>query len=314
MSCVACDSRELLVQRRRLAAHMLADAMPHAAHPSNHGRRRLRRRVLAPIVTLAVVALGAGAALAVANVRTVTATASSGATTATASYRAAAGGYPADSSLTLAITSGGAVLVRTRIDLAPDVWPGHRFLYVADVEQRGSPDVVVDLYTGGAHCCSIVRVYRKVAASATYTSVQRDFWDPGTRLEMVGGGYAFLSADSRFEYEFTSFAFSGDPTAIWRLRAGRFVDVTRRFPAQISADAARWWRSYVANRRQGLGLGFIAAWAGDEDLLGKGALVVHTLAAQNAAGFLRSGDGQTHGGSAFITALTKLLERFGYAR
>jgi hypothetical protein len=314
MSCVACDSAERRFRRRGVAAHMLVDAMPRPAHPSNHGRRRLRRRVLAPIMTLTVAAFGAAAALAFANLLTVTATAGSGATTATASYRVAAGGHPADSRLTLAIARGGAVLVRTRIDLAPDVWPGHKFLYVADVEQRGSPDVVVDLYTGGAHCCSIVRVYRSGAASGTYTSVQRDFWDPGTRLETIRGGYAFLSADSRFEYEFTSFAFSGDPTQIWWLRAGRFVDVTRRFPAQITADAARWWRSYVANRRQGLGLGFIAAWAGDEDLLGKGALVVHTLATQNAAGFLRSGDGQTHGGSAFITALTKLLERYGYAR
>lgn len=314
MSCVACDTAGLRINRCPGAAHMLAGAMTHPAHPSNHGLRRLRRSVPPLIVTLTVGALSAGGAPASARAATVTTTASSGSTTATASYRATAGVYPAASGVALTITRAGAVLIRTRIDLAPDVWPGHGFLHVADLERSGSPDVVVDLYTGGEHCCSIVRIYRFDPARANYTSVQRDFWDPGTRLEMIDGGYVFVSADSRFEYEFTSFAYSGDPLQIWRLTAGRFVDVTRSFRARISRDAERWWSSYLASRRRGLGLGFLAAWAGDEELLGRGSLVTATLAAQNAAGFLRSGDGASRGGAAFIAELTKLLRRDGYTR
>ena len=104
------------------------------------------------------------------------------------------------------------------------------------------------------------------ATLGTYAVVQRDFGDPGSRIEQLAGGLVFLSADERFAYTFTSFAFSGLPLAIWSFASGRFVDVTARFPVQLAADATRQYRAFLANRRQGLGLGFIAAWAADEEV------------------------------------------------
>ncbi|MGA2758025.1 MAG: hypothetical protein ABSF58_11785, partial [Solirubrobacteraceae bacterium] len=193
-----------------------------------------------------------------------------------------------------------------------DVWPGHRFLTVADLGAGGSPDVILDLYSGGAHCCSILQVYRFEADRGTYSILQRDFGDPGASLVELGGSRVFLSADDRFAYAFTSFAFSGLPVAIWQLRPQGFADVTRRFPARIATDAARQYGAYLANRSQGFGLGFIAAWAADEDLLGHATLVARTLSAAKGDGYLRSADGLASAG-AFIASLQRDLAKWGYA-
>jgi hypothetical protein len=176
------------------------------------------------------------------------------------------------------------------------VWPGHRFLTVADLGAGGSPDVILDLYSGGAHCCSILQVYRFEADRGTYSILQRDFGDPGASLVELGGSRVFLSADDRFAYAFTSFAFSGLP----------------RFPARIATDAARQYGAYLANRSQGFGLGFIAAWAADEDLLGHATLVARTLSAAKGDGYLRSADGLASAG-AFIASLQRDLAKWGYA-
>jgi hypothetical protein len=265
-----------------------------------------------------VVVFAATAALASATTRTVSA--SAGTTTATASYHEVSGaaGTPY-SNLRLAIVRAGRTLFDAPVQADfcgsqcwPDVWPGHGFLRVADIEANGSPDVVLDLYSGGAHCCSIVEVYRFDAAAGVYRVVQHNFWDPGASLERIGGAYEFVSADDHFAYTFAAFAFSGLPLAVWSFEAGRFVDVTRRFPALIAADAARQWSSYLANRAQGYGLGFIAAWAADEDLLGRSSDVSATLVQQRRAGELRSAGGYSPSGDAFIAALQRFLVRYGY--
>jgi len=182
---------------------------------------------------------------------------------------------------------------------------------VRDIEADRSPDVIVSLYSGGAHCCYVTQIYRYDPGTQTYAIVQRDFGDPGARLERIGGTDVFLSADDRFAYRFAAFAFSGLPVQIWRFAAGRFVDVTRRHRARIAADAKLWWSAFVKNARQRFGDGFIAAWAADEDLLGDGVLVSNTLAAQDRAGRLRNIGAPS--GAAFIRALERFLSRTGYS-
>lgn len=194
----------------------------------------------------------------------------------------------------------------------PDIFPGSRYLAGARAAGSGAPDVILELYSGGAHCCTILQVYRFDRQSGSYAILQRDFGDPGASLERLDGAYEFVSADDRFAYAFAAFAFSGLPLEIWSLRPSGFIDVTRHFPALIAFDAGRQYHAYLSNRAQGFGLGFIAAWSADEDLLGHDALVARRLAAQNRQGGLRSADGLPHG-SAFIAALQRFLHRDGYA-
>ena len=126
---------------------------------------------------------------------------------------------------------------------------------------------------------------------------------PGAPLTDVAGDgrLEFESADDRFAYAFTSFAYSGLPVQLWRFQGGRFVDVTRAFPKALGADAAHQWGRFVANRRQGLGLGFIAAWAADEYLLRRRGLAPSDGWRREARlGRLRSGDHLSPGGAGFV--------------
>jgi hypothetical protein len=268
-----------------------------------------------------VLLLAAGASAA-ATSHTVTATAGSGGTSATFTYSHITSGTAMPySNAHLSITRNGQRLLDAPVNAIlcrTECWPalgtGTPALSVLDIEHDGSPDVILNLYSGGAHCCYITQIYRYDPGTQTYAVVQQDFGDPGVRLEKLSGSLVFRSADDRFAYTFAAFAFSGLPLQIWSFATGRFVDVTRRYPSLIAADAAEWWKAYVSNRKQGFGLGFVAAWAADEDLLGRSAMVATELAKLNAAGELRSSQGFTTQGSAFIKQLQAFLVKSGYVR
>jgi hypothetical protein len=187
-------------------------------------------------------------------------------------------------------------------------------LAVKDLEGNGQSEVVLDLNTGGAHCCTVVQVFSYDAHVSSYRLLERNFGDPGALLtDVAGDGHLeFESADDRFAYAFTSFAYSALPPQIWRLRKGRFVDVTRAFAKVVAADAKHQFKSFLANRAQGLGLGYIAAWAADECLLGRHALASATLAREARLHRLRSGDGLSPGGGAFVKKLERFLRKNGY--
>ena len=52
-------------------------------------------------------------------------------------------------------------------------------LRVVDVEGGGDPDVLLDLYSGGAHCCNVTEVFRYSTALTTYTEIDHVWGDPG---------------------------------------------------------------------------------------------------------------------------------------
>jgi hypothetical protein len=186
---------------------------------------------------------------------------------------------------------------------------------VADVEGDGEPDVLLDLYSGGAHCCNISEVFHYDAASDTYVKVEQVWGDPGYKLEHLDAARPdeFVSYDDRFAYEFAAYAFSGLPMEILRVQGGAFSDVTASYPTPVSADAANEWRYWLSNRKDGTGLGFLAAWAADEYTLGRGSFAASTLAQLERAGELHSGSGYPWaGGTKFLTQLNRFLRKTGY--
>jgi hypothetical protein len=187
-------------------------------------------------------------------------------------------------------------------------------LAVSDLEGDGEPEVVLELSTGGAHCCTVVQVFSLDPGTSTYRSVEQDFGDPGAAIADLSGDrrLEFESADDRFAYEFAPYAYSGLPLRVWRFQEGRFIDATREFPKSIAADAKRQFKGFLANRRQGYGLGLLAAWAADQELLGHGSLVRATLAREAGAHRLRSHEAPHGGGSVFVKRLMRFLKRAGY--
>jgi hypothetical protein len=198
-----------------------------------------------------------------------------------------------------------------------DCWPDHpatSFLHVVDLNGDGTTQVVLDLYSGGAHCCSLDEVYSVDPVSLAVTRAERVWGDPTAPLQDLAhdGRLEFLTADDRFAYRFDAYAFSGLPLLIERFSGGRFVDVTDTFGALVTADATRWYRLYRESIRSHTGLGALAAWAADEERLGHEALVARVLARENRHGHLRSDGAPWKGGRAYITDLQRFLARTGY--
>ncbi|MGZ4167209.1 MAG: hypothetical protein ACXVFO_11235 [Solirubrobacteraceae bacterium] len=274
------------------------------------------RRILITAVVLAASALAAPAALAT------TQTASGGAVTATFTF---SGQFPNYSGLHLTIARSGSVLYDQPVGsktcgsyCAPGATGAKASsVHIIDLDHTGEPNVVLDIYSGGAHCCSIEQVFMFDPTTNTYAKTERNFGDPGARIEDLGhdGHFEFVTADDAFAYAFTDFAASGLPLQILTFSGSRFHDVTGSYPALIRKDAAAWLKAFKGMARQHYedSVGVIAAWAADEYRLGKRATANRYLSQQAKAGHLKSALGRSvPQGQRFVAALQKFLRRHGY--
>jgi hypothetical protein len=189
-------------------------------------------------------------------------------------------------------------------------------IHVVDLEHNGQPDVVLDLFTGGAHCCVVEQIFSFDGATGSYDKTERNFGDAGARIEDLrhNGQFEFLSADDSFAYAFTDYAASGLPIQILTFAGRHFTDITRTYPKLIRKDAAGWLKVYRGLSRQHYqdSVGVIAAWAADEYLLGHKGLVSRYLEQQAKAGHLNSALPGEPSGEKFIARLKPFLRRHGY--
>ena len=273
------------------------------------------RRAFVILTVAAVCLFAAPAALAK------TQTASSGSVSATFSFQ---GKVPNFHGLHMTISRGGTVLYSQPVVskfCGKLCWPGpavgrHSSVQVVDLEHDGEPDVVLDLYSGGAHCCTVVEVFSFDAAASTYVETERTFGDPDARVVDLdhNGQFEFLTADDSFAYRFTDYAASGLPIEILTFAGGQFTDVTRSYPKLIAKDAAFWLRAFkrMAGDHYSDSVGVIAAWAADQYLLGHVKLANRYLHQQAVAGHLNAPF--AGGGTRFVAKLKKFLRRHGYVR
>ncbi len=223
--------------------------------------------------------------------------------------------------LNLTIARGGQVLyngaVRSRLCGSPycgplEIGPHQSSVHVLDLESNGQPDVVLDLFTEGAHCCEVEQVYSFDPGTMSYVKTEHYFGNAGDTITDLGhnGRLEFVGADEAFFYAFTSYAASGAPIQIWSFRGTRFVNVTRQYPSQIRHDAAFWWHLFTKHYADGEGL--IAAWAADEDLLGHAGLVKGRLATEARQNHLHTDQPGVPSGQKFVSTLQSFLRRLGY--
>jgi hypothetical protein len=194
-------------------------------------------------------------------------------------------------------------------------WKNSKSVHVADLDGDDEPEVTVDLYTGGAHCCRMLYAYRWNGTAYAAQQMQTGSSLYSQRDLDADGRPEWITADPRFEYLFTSFAGSAVPLRIYDYRDGNFVAVTGKFPSLVRKDATRWWRIYQRRPSSNYSddnRGFLAAWAADMCLLGEGARVWPTLAAANRQGKLGGQGSPT--GLAYIGKLRQKLRAFGYLR
>lgn len=271
--------------------------------------RRGTRGVIAALAALLLMASVAWAA------KLTVQTASSGDVTATYSFR---GTPPKVSQERLKIVRAGQQLYDQTVSspacggLPCDpgaIGNGQSSVQVADIEANGSPDVILSLFSGGADCCFIDQVFRFDPGTMTYVKAEHNFGE-GAILKPLAGRWRFVSTDAAFACAFTDCADSGQPIQIWSFTAGQFHTVTRSYRQLISTDSGKWWRAFTHHISNGVGL--IAAWAADQELLGHNHKVQTTLAGQASRGRLRAdGSGQATG-RRFVRKLNALLRKLGY--
>ena len=282
-------------------------------------RARRRRRALAGGAALALALLAPGAASATDGG---TATASAGAVQATLTWAAAqygnkdphlvvtrAGAPAFDGSPIPAgspCTEEGCIYAASGRRAAP--------MQVVDLDADGEPEVLVDTYTGGAHCCALTEILR--FAGTGYAPFEASWGNLGYDLKDLDGDARpeFVTADDAFSYAFASFAGSFHPPLVLDYDAaapGSFRDVTRRFPALARRNARDALHALARARRARFEtLGPVAAYVADLYLLGRGREVRPYLARARRRGDLRNATGRAPRG--FERKLLAFLHKQGY--
>lgn len=277
-------------------------------------RPRILIAAIATALTVTGLALGANAAHAGEI------TARSGTVAATFSYQ-----HPTRYTYThlrLTVTRAGQVAYDAAVRVggcsAPYCIPwgtvaGNTGLTVRDLDGSGEPEVVADVFTGGAHCCEASEILRLTPAG--YRASQHNWGDPGYRLAVVGGIPEFLTGDERFAYAFTDYADSRWPVRVYRYHRGALSDITggRSSRPRVRSDARALLHAY-RRRRAGLyARGAIAAWAADEYTLGHARRARAYLDREARAGRLRTALPDIWPTPRrFIAQLEQDLRRWGY--
>jgi hypothetical protein len=177
-------------------------------------------------------------------------------------------------------------------------------LKVVDLDGDDEPEVLVDTFSGGAHCCLSLRLYRWTGAAYARTTIAwgdvsyalRDL-DHDEVPEIVGWDPMFSSA-------FTAFAASSFPPMVLRWNAGTTQNVTRRFPGLVRRDLAtqrRLLRKSIRRRRDVKGV--LAAVVADQFLLDRGPAGLEEVHRQRRAHRV---------GKGYKKSLLRFLRRGGY--
>jgi hypothetical protein len=176
------------------------------------------------------------------------------------------------------------------------------------------PTVLLGLFTGGAHCCTVLRAY-PLTSHGSGAAVDQQIGNPGVDVRGHGNRTIVVTADDAFNYEFNAYAFSGVPIKVLEFRKGEFADTTRHYRTLIRTDADQWWKSFEADPSEGLGS--LAAWAADQCLLHKGAGAWATIDRLLAEGKLAGSPdnaGLWPAGADYVAKLHTFLPGHGYCR
>src|SRR5437763_12233428 len=204
------------------------------------------RAVLGAVVALLVMA---SPALAASKTETV----SSGQVTATLTYdyKKTQYGFYDFQNLHVTVDRAGQRLVDQAIGAECQYcspWPAAggtdtKSISVRDLDSDGEPEVLLDLYSGGANCCYYTDAWYYDEASAKYaTVVLRPGLDFFYTLKDLNhdGAPDFYSQDYRFAYKYGSNADTPRPLQIWDWDSGKLVDVTLSYPKLAARDAAQY--------------------------------------------------------------------------
>lgn len=245
----------------------------------------------------------------------------SGPVQATLTYDYATGAYgiPSYRRTHLTVVRSGRTLVNRRLTIGDHcrrfcaAWPAnfwrHRHsVALRNVDGDRAREILVDLYTGGAHCCFYTYVYDYRPHGRFYRRSTAHWGDPGYRLQDLDGDRRpeFVTGDDRFAYAFASYASSRFPLRILRFQGGRLRAATGDYPRAIRREARGFYSEFRHSSSFDAARGAVAAYAADKARVGEADLAFAQI---NRA---RSRLGPSPG--KFVGDLRRFLRRLGYLR
>ncbi|WP_445149291.1 hypothetical protein [Baekduia sp. Peel2402] len=176
-------------------------------------------------------------------------------------------------------------------------------LKVADLDGDGEPEVLVDTFSGGAHCCLTARLLSW--DSTGYQPRDFEYGDVGYQLKDLDndGRPELVGYDPVFSSVFTAFAGSAFPPLVLHVSKGKFVDDTKQFPKLIRTDAASLLKALRKAKKGDDIRGVLAAYVADQYLLGKASVATKELDRQRKAKRISA---------SFKPYLLKKLHTWGY--
>ena len=259
-----------------------------------------------------------------------TETATSGQVTATFSYnyKETRFGTHSFSNLKVTITRAGAVLLGELLGgecAGCEPWPAggaqSDSIRARDLDNDGEPEILVELYTGGANCCFYTQSYRFNPATNLYIAkvLRPGLSFPYTLKDLNKDKVPeFKSVDYRFAYKYGSNADTPRPLRIFDWDAGKLVDVTLAYPGYAARDAADYYRGYLRYRKSKTinVRGLLAAYVASSYNAGNGAVAWRRVVAAYRRGEVDKKPGGEVGpfGRRYLTSLRSFLKKTGYLR
>jgi hypothetical protein len=187
-------------------------------------------------------------------------------------------------------------------------------LQVVDLNGDGEPEVLVDAYSGGAHCCALTELF--AFNGSGYTGSELYWGNTGYELQDLDGDGKpeLVGYDDAFAGAFSSYAASFFPPRVVDYDPavnGALRDVTTRFPALIRKNRGQALHALRRARRAHYEtLGVVAAYVADLYLLGHASDVRPYLRRARSHGDLRTITGRAP--RSFDRELLAFLKKQGY--
>ncbi len=167
--------------------------------------------------------------------------------------------------LSYQISYNGEVKVKNS-DLT--LYTGH--VSLKDLDGDRLSEVIVSSYSGGAHCCTNLKIYSWRGDRFTETQTGLLDGDGGMFQDLNGDGrQEFLTSDNSFLYAFSSYAGSFPPSTIYEFRNGKLEEVTRQYPKYLRSRLQEMFKAYKEQRNQKDINGVIAGYVAQKALLGE---------------------------------------------
>jgi hypothetical protein len=238
------------------------------------------------------------------------------------------GGMPFKGALTM--SGGGNTWTLPRPD-DPSTFQINVMCVIA-FQHEQHPGVMVEGYTGGAHCCYLPVIYLFNRARNRYVKVvdmsPKKYQDPhafdpnsGFLPKVVGSQVLLQTDDGQFDYAFACYACEVTPIVLDSVATGGLTDVTGQHPSLVVSAAREAWKyALMALEAEGPtdqippAFGYLAPWVADECTLGRGAAAWSTIERLQRAGRLSNAlyhEYATNHGS-FVANLHSFLLRNDY--